>query len=69
MIQFFFFNENTEKLNKKKKLGDDNYLHMVRTNLTGQAQTIAHMQQLDNSPNFFHRNHLLRSSDNEKYSK
>ncbi|XP_063697126.1 GTPase-activating protein [Culicoides brevitarsis] len=50
-------------------IGDDNYLHMVRTNLTGQAQTIAHMQHLDNSPNFFHRNHLLRCSENEKYSK
>lgn len=61
---------------RQAPIGDDNYLHTSRLmaaggNLAATAAAAAASiipQHFEKSPNLFHRNHQLRSSDNERFS-
>lgn len=66
---------------RQAPIGDDNYLHTSRMMAAGggnlaataaaaaaAASSILPSQHFDKSPNLFHRNHPLRSSDNERFS-
>ncbi|XP_058823590.1 GTPase-activating protein [Topomyia yanbarensis] len=61
---------------RQAPIGDDNYLHTSRLMVAGGnlAVTVAAAaasylpQHFERSPNPFHRNHQLRSSDNERFS-
>lgn len=50
---------------RQAPIGDDNYLHLMRSGL-GPCQSLNHQKHhalsLDESPNFFIRNEMLRSS-------
>ncbi|XP_055637330.1 GTPase-activating protein isoform X2 [Toxorhynchites rutilus septentrionalis] len=61
---------------RQAPIGDDNYLHTSRLMAAGgnlaatAAAAVASIipQHFEKSPNLFHRNHQLRSSDNERFS-